>query len=388
MNRIENRKFSAPRGFYILSFAAALVPALILLFRFGRTWIPVVIVLGAVAVVGWLMLRRCGRGTASLLLSLALLNLLVVVPELVLRLTGFRYAAGIQFGHEQHAHFDLYVPDVDLFWRLPAGRSGGNQWGFPGHDPAVPKPPNLYRIMFLGDSCTMQGYPYKLHVSLNENHATPDRSFDCVNMALAGYTSFQGRRVTDLYGEKLQPDLVTVYFGWNDHWAAYGAADRDKKIDLATRRILGGSRFLQFLMKALADTGLSRPQPLDVFRVSIADYEANLRYIQAFFAERDVPVIFLTAPTSHYRLGVPARTIEEKLGQAAAGIQEAHRAYNDVVRQVAEQTQSELIDLEQHFEAEAAIEPFFTADGIHLTDRGLARIAAQIERHLMRRLER
>ena len=101
-----------------------------------------------------------------------------------------------------------------------------------------------------------------------------------------------------------------------------------------------------------------------------------------------MPVIFLTAPTSHYRLGVPERTIEEKLGQRAAGIQQAHRAYNDVVRRVAEQTQSELIDLEQHFEAEAAIEPFFTADGIHLTDRGLARIAAQIERHLMRRLER
>lgn len=386
MKAAERSKLEAPRAFFALSFMASLVPALIHLLRDGRAWIPAVGVIGGIGIVGWLIMQRGERHSVNLFLSLAMLNLMIVVPELALRLTGFRYAAGIQFGHEQHAHFDRYVPDAELFWRLPAGQSGGNRLGFPGHDPVTPKPANLYRIVFLGDSCTMQGYPYKLHAVLNETYSTSDRAFDCVNMALAGYTSYQGRRVADLYGDVLQPDLVTVYFGWNDHWLAYGAIDRDKKIKVAMRRVLGGSRFLQFLNKTLAGAGLLRAEPLDVYRVSIVDYQANLRYIQSFFAERDVPVVFLTAPTSHYRLGVPPMLVEVKPGQQATTIEHAHRIYNDVVRRVAEQTSSALIDLERIFDAEDPIDPFFTDDGIHLTDQGLRRIAEQIEGHLVGRL--
>ena len=47
-----------------------------------------------------------------------------------------------------------------------------------------------------------------------------------------------------------------------------------------------------------------------------------------------------------------------------------HRAYNRVVRRVAEATGSHLLDLEAIFEGRSEVDRIFMADGIHFTEYG------------------
>jgi hypothetical protein len=91
-----------------------------------------------------------------------------------------------------------------------------NQEGFPDADWAQEKGAKKLRAMCLGDSCAALGipkYPEVLEtVSSNE--------VECINLGTCGYSSEQGRRLWGLYGPRLKPDYVTIYFGWNDHWLA------------------------------------------------------------------------------------------------------------------------------------------------------------------------
>ncbi len=79
----------------------------------------------------------------------------------------------------------------------------------------IPKPPGRARVLFLGDSCTQQGYPRLVELYLTI--ADEDRSFEAVTLAVAGYSPYQGRVLAETYGVQMQPDFVVVYFGWNDH---------------------------------------------------------------------------------------------------------------------------------------------------------------------------
>ena len=50
--------------------------------------------------------------------TFATLNFLLVVPELALRVVGFRGEAGIQFGYPRPEEFVRFDPDERLFWKL------------------------------------------------------------------------------------------------------------------------------------------------------------------------------------------------------------------------------------------------------------------------------
>jgi len=158
------------------------------------------------------------------LLAVAALNLVLVVPELALRLADFRFESGIQFGYPRPERMLAFEPDPDLFWRLPPSDPEVNSLGFKGDEIAVPKPDGTFRILFLGDSCTFQGYPQRV-ADLLAQRPDPRLRVEAVNLGVPGYSSHQGRIVAELYGEVFEPDLVFAAFGWNDHWLAYGAPD-------------------------------------------------------------------------------------------------------------------------------------------------------------------
>ncbi len=101
-------------------------------------------------------------------LTLATLNLFLVVPELGLRAADFRAESGIQFGYPRPTEFMRFAPDERLFWKLPPSNQNVNSLGFPGDEIPSPKPAGRYRVMFLGDSCTQQGYPDFVELFLNE----------------------------------------------------------------------------------------------------------------------------------------------------------------------------------------------------------------------------
>ena len=146
--------------------------------------------------------------------------------ELLLRLAGFRVNLSVERmeftfpidDYNSSAPQPFLVRDEALFWRPKAGVMEHNSHGFYGPEFNVEKKSGVFRIVCLGDSCTHFGpdsYPDMLRVYLDE--MAPGK-FEVINAGVIGYTSFQGRRLLESEVLDWSPDLVTVYFGWNDHW--------------------------------------------------------------------------------------------------------------------------------------------------------------------------
>jgi len=317
------------------------------------------------------------------LLALAAFNLVIVAPEMALRAAGFKYESGAQYGKPRDKAWVPLVPDKDLMWTFPPSTPGVNSLGFHDEEIQSPKPDGVYRILFLGDSCTEQGFPETVELFLNTGKADRAPRFESVTMAVTGYTSHQGRVMAEKYGAMVEPDLVAVCFGWNDHWQARGAPDADHK-GLPPRSCWEQSRLSNLrLFQAVRRmaTALS-PHPADLLigrpRVSPDQYRENLIKIGEFFSARDVPVVYITAPTSQYRLGVPDELIERGFVKDKATAVKLHKSYNQIAREVGKRPMSHLIDLEAEFERLPNLEELFMKDGIHFTPTGLALVAKRV----------
>lgn len=374
------------RSVCVVSFLISLFLAFFLAFL----RVPAVAILQTIFVVmvlaaWWLIpyLHRRKR-PISWFLTIAVLNILFVAPELGLWIKGFRYESGIQFGWPRPTSFRRLRPDDRLLWIHDPSEPDVNSWGFREREISHgDKPANINRVLFLGDSCTRQGYPGIAEVLLNAAH--PEQCFECISLAVSGYSSFQGSRVAEMYGRLVNPDIVVVLYGWNDHWQAYGAVDSQKDIHASrpfirrVRDFLLESRFVQFLLYVAA---LGREDaPLPEARVSLHEYETNLMSIYAVFEQMDTRVVFVTAPTSHYTLGVPHLLIEMQFLADEESDIRLHQEYNDVVRKVQRKSPlSVLCDLEAIYREMPPdqLKRVFKRDGIHFTERGLALVARDV----------
>jgi lysophospholipase L1-like esterase len=346
----------------------------------GRGYVPLYTFLVLYAVAGFCLipvLARRGNGD-KVFLSLAVLNVLLLTPEMILHYVRFESALGVQFGYPRPTSREPLLPDSKLFWKLPPNQDGVNALGFRGPDWVVPKPPDVYRLMFLGDS-VQRAYPDVVEVLLNADRPRRER-VETLNLSVEGYSSYQGRILTDRFGAMLEPDLVVVCYGWNDHWQAYGDADSSKEVDTdssLTGRVsqfaFRHSRTLQWLRSL---RGASVPLPIP--RVSVAAYRDNLTYIGAFFTERKVPVVFITSPTAHDVVGVPDYLVEMDFAKDKASVIRLHHAYNDVVREVASREPMRLLDLAADTLTPDTARAVFANDGIHLTPRGIAFVARRV----------
>jgi lysophospholipase L1-like esterase len=324
-------------------------------------------------------LHRHGR-SYSWLLTIAVLNLFILVPELSLRVAGFSYESGIaNLAEEQFAVLrpearSIFVPDENLYWKLPPSHENVNSYGFPGQEIEIPKPPNVYRILFLGDSVTQLGFPKFVERLLNMLLGNGHVYVECVTLAVAGYSSYQGKVMARLYAKKFQPDLAVVFFGWNDHWQAYGSIDSETESPGDPGliwHIYHNSRLLQFFFKLTRPiAGGEKSEIIDEVRVPINEYQENLEEIEDRFENQHVPVVFITAPTSHYKLGVPDYLIENQYGKSKNAVIELHSEYNEVVREVAAQDNAYLLDLEKRINNRDDLDDIFMNDGIHFTRSG------------------
>ncbi len=128
------------------------------------------------------------------------------------------------------------------------------------------------------------------------------KRIDCIVLALPGYTSHQGRVLAEIYGEKLEPDIVFVYYGWNDHWLAFGRPDSKRTVHLFAENLYQNIRTVQALRKTMTFFNVISDNPVSQVRVSLDEYRENLTAILKVFQRSSIPVIFVTAPTSHYQL--------------------------------------------------------------------------------------
>jgi lysophospholipase L1-like esterase len=328
------------------------------------------------------------RGKDSLwLLSVTSINLFLII-ELALRFLNFEYRARIQFGYPRPIGFSSYFQeDKDLFWTLKPTDEGVNSLGFPGDEVAIPKPKDVFRIVFLGDSITQQNYANLVKDKLASAKNLNGKKTETILLAVAGYSSYQGRVMAEKYGELFEPDLAFVYFGWNDHWLAYGEIDAEKEIIVKTstlhqigRWVYAQSRISQLLVY-LRDLLSDANSPIEQVRVPLDDYANNQRCIQEIFIEQSIPVVFITAPTSRYKVNVENdHLIDLNYAADQETVVQLHKEYNKQLRHIANTDGSYLLDLEAEFMDYSAQElaALFMRDGIHFTDSGLELVAERI----------
>ena len=386
---MSDRVNTAVYFIFVITMLASLVLSMLLSFR-NTGYLAIAILLITLLVCGHLAQNRSAimKIRSNIFLILIVLNILVIAPELFFRVIDFHYESGIQadknveFAGLRPEHYLHYVPDDNLFWKLPSSNPQVNSLGFPGDNIIIPKPPKTYRILYLGDSVTQLGYAQYVETYLNKYLAGDSLIFDCVTLAVSGYSSYQGAILADMYADKFEADLVFVFFGWNDHWLAYRGRDiqfHNAKYPDLLWHIYHHSKILQFANKFVHS--FSKPSEKGLVkevRVLPDEYRQNLIQINSIFQKQDIPVVLITAPTTHYRLGVPDFLVEKKLGVSKDSIINLHRHYNQLERELANINCIPLLDLELEYDTLSNLSELFIDDGIHFTRLGTEYTAQRI----------
>lgn len=281
-----------------------------------------------------------------------------------------------------------FAYDSHLLWKLqPGGNLAGLDidgkgllsWDKPSQGPRNTNP---LTVLCLGDSVT--AVTYRTYPEIAETLAAAgSRPVRIYSAAVPGYTTEQALR--QLPGLKsLQPDVVVLCFGWNDHFPALNLPDRELGVAHAGGRVLHNAlkdvRLYQFAGAPLGtvEAASAKDAPtspaLHDYRVSPPQFEQNLqRLVQVIRSWSALPVLAtqpenLKAPTEEF--------LESNRFIAPDGRdnQTLHREYNLIVRKVATGQQVPLLDIEEEFvrrPRDFMLEP----DGIHLTGRGHNHVA-------------
>jgi lysophospholipase L1-like esterase len=201
-----------------------------------------------------------------------------------------------------------------------------------------PKQPGTIRIVCLGDSVTFgfrvpvvwpdkpteydpEWLPYPMLLEKQLRAANPNRKIEVITMAVPGYTSHQGLAWLRRDIDQLQPDLLTVSFGWNDaslsdvpdrdaiktNWSAVAVRwlmdhsqafahatswlrTREAKKELAARQT-----------QPQAKPMVAYPSP----RVSQPEYLENMLAIERLGQQHGSAVIVIAAPYRDYSREAP-----------------------------------------------------------------------------------
>jgi lysophospholipase L1-like esterase len=226
----------------------------------------------------------------------------------------------------------------------------------------------------MGDSCTEFGdYDVRLRELIRERAGL--QHLRTSNFGVAGWSSFQGRQQLTHDILRINPRIVTVYYGWNDHWYGFEASDAAARVvssPLYGR--LREIRLFQLLTKAWYRVIQPPSRPL---RVSPEDFRGNLISIVESAKTAGIVVVLLTAPTS-LRRGREPQYLEERWVENRAELVPLHQEYVEITREVARATGTPLCDLEGRFRRdtpEENLSRYFMDDGIHLRPEGNQKIA-------------
>jgi lysophospholipase L1-like esterase len=334
---------------------------------------------------------------------------LLLASEVVLRWTGAAERCPI------YKDSLLWVCDPLLYFKSNPGQVFNgepliNHAGFRGRQFDA-KRAGVYRILALGDSCTFgilrsHLQPEQLYISepypqalerLAAAHLGPDR-VEVLNAGVPGYNSYQGLMLLRGKLRGLAPDLITVRFGWNDHFMSAERRGGDPFREPAT----AAGRFVEDLLLHSAlypfsrrlgmelqlrlqpFTGQSAPQAPHSWQpnVSLDGYRHNLRRIVEVARAHGSAVWLLTAPHAlltddfhGHPERLPSGTDAELLLTLSAipsieRLIEIHESYNDVTREVAVELGVPLIDLEAIYRQHASEHLFAAGDLLHPTQAG------------------
>lgn len=248
-------------------------------------------------------------------------------------------------------------------------------------------PARASRIICLGDSCTFFGqpsYPAMLEIVLNCQN--PTKGVQVINAGVPAYSSLQGLRYLQNRLLDYHPDIVTVYFGWNDHWLARDGRDIEHDISRVSsfaeqfRKRCRSLALLGYFFKRIQFATVSTAKK--PVRVSLEDYRSNLVEMAKTAEKQGFKLVYLTAPHGFDPDNLPKYLEEMGYVDDLSLLIDIHNDYNEVVRRVAAETGLVCIDLAAHIDKRADRKNLFLSDGIHLSDSGIKVIAETIHQRL------
>ena len=295
-----------------------------------------------------------------------------LIVEIALRAVGFSFhlmPERIEFGYPNPVVLrQAFVEDDNLLWVLPDYAENVRELVQRGAD-----------VLFIGDSCPRNGsYDTYLKMLIDSQHHGNTLTFG--NLAVNGWSSYQGRIQTRRDVARIRTKIVFVHFGWNDHWIGFGIEDKTagkiKELANAVPRPMRDLRVVQLVVRFLigresAHAGLPN-------RVSPQDFRENLMDIANSVLRQGALPVLVTAPTSH----TPGREPEYLAKRWLRSLDELiplHQQYAQITRDVAREAQVPLCDLEKIFAEKALrsnLDRYFTDDGIHTSEYGSVAVAA------------
>lgn len=326
-----------------------------------------------------------------LLFSLIPLTILLASSEVVLRISNFRYSDTpllILSEPEKVANTSFskkaitLIKDKYQFWMsLPTfdQRYGSEK----------EKPVGVTRIVALGCSCTqMCAYSTRSYPDLMEDILNSQFPFGyrVLNAAEGSYSSFQGLQRLRRVVAKYNPDIITIFFGWNDHWVAMVPdhlvkVKADWQIDLIN--FFEKFKIYQAYHWVIANIKgkllkWKNPNARANYRVPPEEYEKNLNAMIDFCKEQNIRFVLITAPFDPSQIKSFANFPFSK-----QALIETHMSYNKIVRKVGMSRQVPVIDLETFFlNSESKQISSYFSDGIHFTLTGCQLIAELIVKQM------
>ncbi|MAG63912.1 hypothetical protein CMO84_10375 [Candidatus Woesearchaeota archaeon] len=301
----------------------------------------------------------------------------LALTEVGLRLAGIEFhlhPVSLEFGYpDPQVMEDYFAPHPDYLWVRK------------GYDKKLEnaRAAEPY-LVFSGCSCTAWGR-FAQPLARRVRKAQGTRPLQFANMACSGWSSYSGLQQLQQDVLGLKPKVLTIYFGWNDHWVGYGVNDKTAG-ELASSTILNnqGLRVVQMLTRGLvarkrasADDG-KRP-----VRVSLPDFRANIGAMVDLALENGIEPVLITAPTAH-REGEEPEYLRGRWIENLEELVPLHQSYVEVVREVAAERNVVLCDLALLFEQmpREKMVSLLMEDGIHFTPEGGERVGALLFRCL------
>ncbi len=205
--------------------------------------------------------------------------------------------------------------DPDLLWKLrpnsPLSENERlNSHGFRGPEFSIVKPPDTYRVLILGDSRSfgfgLVNYEdiYSARIQHYFDQTFGQGKTEILNLSVIGYSSYQGKVLLKKFGNILKPDMVIIWFGFNDllyYFVSDQAAASQPQIQKCMYRFLNRSYLYQWLSqiwsKRLNPTSrnLEFDEPITE-RVPPDNYRQNLSEMILYIQQMGARALLLSTP--------------------------------------------------------------------------------------------
>ncbi len=301
---------------------------------------------------------------------------------------------------------DIYIDEATgLRTPLPGMETKSisiNSLGFRGPEIEMPKPSERLRIGFVGASTT-----YCAEVSSNDmvwtelvrqglKSSMPHLSVDYINGGIPGYTLNTSLVNLEHRVAPLQPDVVVIYHATNDlsgETRRLAEAAGISRTNLAAEESwLGRYSLLWHLVEKnlnlMTVQSPSETELLDLDPQSIGDeFRQNLEKLVDVAYNNGAEVVALMTFSIHLRDGMTEEQQKDAMISAryympflsADSLLAGFKRYNQIIREVAEKTESLLIEHENIIPGD----PIHFNDSVHFTDAGSKAQADRIVTALM-----